>query len=82
MKQNYKVILPEIIMALCVCSLADVRQLLTITFITPRRSNQNIQYSPMDVMMTVDKFDAYMEKVRKVRETIIADPLGSFISAL
>ena len=66
-------------MALCVCSLAGCKAIIDYHIHNAaKEATKTSEYSPMDVMMTVDKFDAYMEKVRKVRETIIADPLGSY----
>ena len=65
-------------MALCVCSLAGCKAIIIHIHNAAKEATKTSEYSPMDVMMTVDKFDAYMEKVRKVRETIIADPLGSY----
>ena len=63
---RYKVILPRSILAYLVCSLPDVLFIIrTHRHELNEGSHQNIQYSPFMVLMLVDEFDAYMEKIRK-----------------
>lgn len=83
MKQEYKVILSRIILPLLVCSFTGCAYAITqigqrTAINSMKEASTTSEYSPFMDVMPVDEFNAYMEKIRKIRGTIVADPLGSY----